>query len=69
MIVKRYKSISHRTTSAIIAEEVIMHGKSDGWSGEVADRVAVAEILAKYNIHYVDEGEWAYRPPKKDKTN
>jgi len=64
MIVKRYHQMTARVAAALIAEEVIQHGKSTGWSGSLEEKDEVAEILEQYNIHYTDDasGEWGFRP-------
>lgn len=49
-----------RDNAAIIAAEVIQHGRSRGWCGDADAFDGTREILARYGIAYTDDmwGEW-----------
>jgi hypothetical protein len=47
----------------IIMVEVMSHGKSEGWSGTIEERITVQNILGAFNVHYTDDisGTWSLR--------
>lgn len=54
--------------AAEIASEVVVSGKSTGWSGSIESCETVREILRPFNIEYVDDMSGEYKPvgPRKD---
>jgi len=52
---------SEREAAGIIALEVVKHGKSSGWCGDISTLNAIIEILKPFNIVYVDDfnGSWS----------
>jgi len=51
--------------AAFIASEVVRKGRSRGWSedpAEIPTAAEIEEILAKYNIGYIETGVWGHRP-------
>lgn len=60
MFEKSYKARSVVQNAAMIAGEIILEGRSKGWSGSSEDKSAIQKLLEKMNIEYVDDmhGTW-----------
>lgn len=71
LVVKRYGSMESKTAAAMIAEETIRNGYSQGWSGDTKDMEVVADLLRPFNICYVDDwnGRWEHRHPEPKTSN
>lgn len=55
MFEKSYNARSVTQNAAMIAGEIILEGRSKGWSGKVEDKTAIEQLLSKMNIAYVDD--------------
>jgi hypothetical protein len=63
MEIRKYSYYSSsQEVASLIASEVIRYGKSEGWGGSLDELSTLQDILARYNIGYVDDmiGKWAY---------
>ena len=56
---KQYTNFPEQDAVEIITD-ILRRGKSEGFYGTVQQRVAVAAVLSKFNVEYVDnmKGEW-----------
>lgn len=60
MFEKSYNARSVNQNAAMIAGEILMEGKSKGWTGTVEDKNAIESLLSRMNITYADDtsGTW-----------
>ena len=64
MVTRKYRDFgSLKMVAGIIASEVVVSGKSDGWQGSLEELSQVEKILSNFNIFYMDDfvGEWGHR--------
>ena len=55
---RKYREVENPEVE--ILKEVVLHGKSQGWSGSIEERDAVIKKLAEFNVFYVCDftGTW-----------